>query len=145
VVVAEAKPHAVTIMHNNGSEADHICKDIDYVANRACWRCSAARKVPKIEADRLVAGYTCQQDSLIGSTPITIDSAPITIDTDRWGRSGIDTVSLRYGIDPVSIRDRPGVDPESTRIGEVDQGSTRIRSVIDRDRSGSTRSGGTDP
>jgi hypothetical protein len=57
-VVAEAKPHAVTIMHNNGLEADHIYKDINSVANGggACWRCGTAHKVPKIEADRLVAG-----------------------------------------------------------------------------------------
>ena len=122
VVAAEAKPRAVTLTCNDGLEADHIYKDIDSVANGggACWRCGTAHKVPKIEADRLVAGYTCQQDSLIDSAPITIDSAPITIDTDRWDRSGIDTVSLRHGIDPVSNRDRPGVDPESTRIVGTD-------------------------
>ena len=109
-MIAEAKPHVVAIMHNNGLEADHIYKDLDSVANGggACWRCGTAHKVPKIEADRLVAGYPCQQDSLMDSAPITIDSAPIRIDTDRWDRSGIDTVSLRHGIDPVSIRDRPG-------------------------------------
>ena len=122
MVVAEAKPHVVTTMHNNGLEADRIYKDLDSVANGggACWRCGTAHKVPKIEADRLVAGYPCQQDSLMDSAPITIDSAPIRIDADRWDRSGIDTVSLRHGIDPVSNRDRPGVDTESTRIGGTD-------------------------
>ena len=122
VVAAEAEPHAVTLMHNNGLEADHIYKDIDSVANGggACWRCGTVCKVPKIEPDLFVAGYPCQRGSLIDSAPIAIDSAPIRIDTDRWDRSGIVTVSLRRGIDPVSSRDRPGVDPESTRIGGTD-------------------------
>ena len=67
VVAAEAKPHAVTFMHNNGLEADHIYKDIDSVANGggACWRCGTVCKVPKIEPDLFVAGYPCQPGSLI--------------------------------------------------------------------------------
>jgi site-specific DNA-cytosine methylase len=65
VVAAEAKPHAVTLMHNNGLEAEHIYKDVNSVANGGglCWRCGTECKVPTFVPDIFVAGYPCQPAS----------------------------------------------------------------------------------